>query len=771
MAKQRQRSSEFGSLLAAICGFISVPLESTKTILYGEIADRIDRSESTVGTFITGTIPTNDQLMNICIFLHEKAPTFCTRVLLDDLLTKANCSIKENILNSIFPPNSAVNADRIVLHNLPTPTFHKYVLRKELEKDILSALNSFPTLFISSFGGNGKSSCVYNFAQRYVEKTIRSSIDVVIWVSDKGSPGQTTLDTIYTTLLKTLEVENATSLISADKEQLVQSILIKHNVLFIIDNFETITDKNISYFINDKMPANCKAIITCRHALQNYPELKNCEPIEVGGMSKDEIKELIGNRLERHWKVLSAHIDEGFWNNLMDITGGNPFAAQAICGGLSETVRNGGDFQTTFKDYFIHKNDILNGIFDELLKKSWALLSTDAKTMMMISSFFPKSVSSTAIKEILSWQDARIEKAIGLCLTLNLLDPIVINEDLKVLMRYSQHPLVFSFMKHTKEETDIESLTNAWIKYYLNLTGNIGFAYNHVIDFSIYDIEGEMDALNHVLAYCEQNEKLKELITISNNTRYYFYIRGFWKKGKESIHIKRADAAKKLEDKQAEFDALVYQINIAAKRKESDEVSLHLDRAEEIMCNNELTSESIIKFNHAKALYLSSVGDDSGAVGLWNENLTEYCAEMNAHDYNANIRWKARSLLRLGEEDQKSEAIGLLTEASKSAEQENFLRGYLDSNLILADYYLENEDVKSAENIVAKIESRIKEPRDNKYIAELYVVKAKIALSYNETTGARNNLKLALEHLEKSLHYNRIQELKDELDAQLFDSC
>ena len=578
------------------------------------------------------------------------------------------------------------------------------------------------------------------------------------------------LDIIYTTLLKTLDIDNVTSLNSSDVEELVQSILIKHNVLFVIDNFETITDKSISYFINDQMPANCKTIITCRHGLQNYPNLKNCEPIEISGMSKSEIKELIGNRLERHWKILTAYLNEDFWNNLMDITSGNPFAAQAICGGLSEAVRNGRDFQISFKDYFIHKNDILNGIFDELLKKSWILLSPDAKSVMILASFFPKSISNTAIKEILGWQDIRIEKAIGQCLTINLLDLTIINEDLKLLMRYSQHPLVFSFMKHVKKEEDIESLENMWINYYLKLTGNIGFAYNHVTDFSIYDIEGEIEALYYVLSYCEQSEKLKEFISISNNTRYYFYIRGLWQKGAESIHIKRADAAKKIEDKQAEFDALVYQINIAAKRKDSEEVVLHLDRAEGIL-KNDLTSESIIKFNHAKALYLSSVGDDHGAIGLWTENLTIYRAEMNNHDYNANIRWKARSLLKVGEETQKKEAVNLLIEASESAEQENFLRGYLDSNLILAGHYLENGDISSAEDIVTKIESQITKPRDNKYIAELHVLKVKIALSHNNTEEVKKSLALALEHLEKSLHYNRIQELRNEFDASFFDSC
>ena len=139
MARKQQQSLEFGSLLAAICGFIAARLGSTKTILYGEMAEKIDRTEKTVERFISGFIPSNDKLMDICIFLHEKAPEFCTRTLLEELLIKANCSIKDNILNSIFLQKLDVTSNNEVLHNLPTAPFHKYVVRKELEKDVLSA--------------------------------------------------------------------------------------------------------------------------------------------------------------------------------------------------------------------------------------------------------------------------------------------------------------------------------------------------------------------------------------------------------------------------------------------------------------------------------------------------------------------------------------------------------------------------------------------------------------------------------------------------------
>lgn len=766
-----QCSREFGQLYSAACSYIALSKGKNKTDFYEDIGEEIGRVGKTTERFGNGIIPSDDQLMKISIFFHKEAPLLCNRDWMDDFLTKAKCSIKENILNSIFPPSQTVNPLTPVANNLQTPNFLRYVLRKTLDLDILSALDSCSVVFLSSFGGNGKSSCAYHIARKYVDKEVIANIDTVIWVCDKGNPGHTTLDIIYTELVKTLGVENASQLSSSEIEQLVQNLLNKHNVLFVIDNYETITDKNIPQFINKRMPANCKAIITCRHKSHNYPELENCEPIEVGGMNKDEIKELIGNRINRSWNVLTSYINEGFWDQLMEITGGNPFAAQTICGGLANTIRNGGDFNTALNDYSNYKSEILAGIFETLLEKQWIALSSDAKQIMILSSFFPKSVSNTSIKKILNWTDVRIEKAIGQCISLNLLDLLLINDGSELYRRYSQHPLVYSFIKHVGETQDISSLRTEWIKYYLNLTGNIGFAYNHVTDFSIFDVEGELEALYLVLSFCEKQGKLREFIDISENTKYYFYIRGLWKKGGDSIHIKRANAARKLGDKQAEFDALVYQINIASKRKEADEVLLFLGTTEEIMCQNTLTEESIVKFNHAKALYLSSIGNDKEAITFWNENLTQHHEVMGDHDYNANIRWKARSLLRLGDEAQKDEAIGLLNEASENAERENFLRGYLDANLTLADHYLQVEDVSSAEEIVDKIESRISEPRDNKYIAELYVIKAKIAQSKSDQNGAKTNLKLAIKHLEKSLHYNRVQELTNEFDAAFFNSC
>jgi hypothetical protein len=126
---------------------------------------------------------------------------------MEHFLDVAECRIKENILKAIYPLTPEADPNTPVLHNLTTPTFHKYVVREKLENDILAALNSYSSIFISSFGGNGKSSCAYYIARKCVDKAIGSNIDTVIWVCDKGNPGGTTLDTIYTALLKTLGVD------------------------------------------------------------------------------------------------------------------------------------------------------------------------------------------------------------------------------------------------------------------------------------------------------------------------------------------------------------------------------------------------------------------------------------------------------------------------------------------------------------------------------------------------------------------------------------
>lgn len=241
---------------------------------------------------------------------------------------------------------------------------------------------------IDGIGGIGKTTFVHYFTTRLIEnKTFKNEFDFIIWTSSKrnkytptGIKDLTEFISNYTDLLKdiydfisinSLEEEND----NYDTEEIVKDFLTKNKVLLIVDNLETLNDKDLINFL-EHFPIKSKAILTTRETLgdffmsrinlngfeleNEYPEFLSSQFNLFSGNGSGDFNDLYGK-----------HIDK-----LYEYTKGMPLAGQLITHQLSsgtpitnvlKNLKNGKAYEDILKFCFQGTIDKLSIIERTLL--------------------------------------------------------------------------------------------------------------------------------------------------------------------------------------------------------------------------------------------------------------------------------------------------------------------------------------------------------------------------------------------------------------------
>ncbi len=104
---------------------------------------------------------------------------------------------------------------------------------------------------IMSLGGMGKTSLAQEVAARcyrashHIATEQAPLFDAVIWVSDKDTPGATTLALVLDEIARVLEQPGLTQLPVDQRRFAVEQLLRRHRSLLVIDNVETIGDTDL----------------------------------------------------------------------------------------------------------------------------------------------------------------------------------------------------------------------------------------------------------------------------------------------------------------------------------------------------------------------------------------------------------------------------------------------------------------------------------------------------------------------------------------------
>lgn len=341
-------------------------------------------------------------------------------------------------------------------HNLPQPTYGKFVGREKEISQIKKILRPYPDsqhsiISIDGIGGVGKSTLALEVGHWYLRNnpklSKRERFDAIVWVSAKESiltadgilpryEKTSTLADIMRAVIRTLSGE--TRLEYADPIAGLQAqtfaLLSTNRTLLIVDNFESVDDPNVMSFIFE-IPAPTKVIVTTRHRIDV------AYPIRLVGMEWDDARDLISQECDR--RGVSLTIEET--RLLYKATGGIPLAIVWSVALLSF----GHDLRSVIQKLSATTSDIARFCFGQIVE---SLQDTPAYNLLSVL-----SVLTEASRERLGYI-ARLP-------VIQRDEGLVRLEKLSLVNRTSQGkfsvaPLVAEYMLQMLESSEIQRLKN-----------------------------------------------------------------------------------------------------------------------------------------------------------------------------------------------------------------------------------------------------------------------------------------------------------------------
>lgn len=280
--------------------------------------------------------------------------------------------------------------------NLPIPT-DSYIKREELEKELKSVISiedRFPIITLKGRGGIGKTSLAIHVIR---EIAFTDRYDLIIWFSARDidlhleGPKQ-----VQTKVLNQKDIaQDYCKLLYSDRKiddkvDFFSKELTKNSLgkaLYIFDNFETITNPiEVFEWINTHVRNPNKVLITSRIS-RNF---KADYPIEVGGMSDNECKELV-NVLANKFNIQDI-VNDKYVEELITESDGHPYIIKILLGEVAKTkkIRN--------IQRIVAEND---KVLSALFKRTFNTLSPAAKRVFLTLCSWSSAIPQIAIEAVL----------------------------------------------------------------------------------------------------------------------------------------------------------------------------------------------------------------------------------------------------------------------------------------------------------------------------------------------------------------------------------
>ncbi|MCD8418755.1 putative DNA binding domain-containing protein [Tenacibaculum finnmarkense genomovar finnmarkense] len=278
---------------------------------------------------------------------------------------------------------------------------------------------------IDGIGGIGKTTFVHYFCTKLIEnEKFKNNFDFIIWTSSKrnkytpqGIKDITEFISNYTDLLEDIynyicdngleEAENEL----LEIEEIVLNFLKNNKVLLIVDNLETLNDKDLISFL-EHFPLKSKAILTTRETLGDFYMSR----INLNGFKEENEFPNFLNSQYRHFcgndKASYTELYSEYTKELYKYTKGMPLAGQLISHQLStgtpidsviENLKNGKAYEDILRFCFKGSIDKLSKVEQTLLfvfslSEKEELLSLD--DLIYISTFTSDEIGLTSIPKL-----------------------------------------------------------------------------------------------------------------------------------------------------------------------------------------------------------------------------------------------------------------------------------------------------------------------------------------------------------------------------------
>ena len=657
-----------------------------KTYIYNRLADYTYYSEVSIRKFLTGSVP-----KDISSFLNGIIK-YAKIVRLDEEYIENFIKEYSEACNSIILGNMEKFKTKT---NMPIQDFSNIIRTEKLTNHLNEFVkDEINMTYIYGYKMSGKTKSVMAYVYDLIPENIYENI---VWIDIKKNDIE---DKILDTILMFSSEEN--KIIEQDfKEKFTINFLKTRKSLIVIDFSDCIISKE-NLEVLKRISKYTKIIIISSNPFEKYEEdlLFYCKKFSIiEFMNKNEFYNML-NTYPSFTPLLTNN--EEFVDKVYRLTGGFPFASIHIFKKIIEVNKYGESLEDIIKNYSEYKTDEYEVLASKIIAEAWDSLSILAKKILTVCSKFDYSISFKLVAKIcktnileLEWREALKE-----CYEKDLITHIISNNP-RLNMNNMIKVLVNSKANKEKVLNEAEFVQSI-AEYYLDLAQNIGECYNEIDKLKQLDEIHEFNIILQVLDLLYSSQKYEEFIEIIRNLKYYIYVRGKWEKGKNSIHIRRAEAARIINNEEEELEAYCDYINIMSKSRNSEEAEQYLKIAESIV--SEVKNRRILcLYNHVKALYLYNCLEEyQEAYELWKYNENNYFSYISEYRQLVNNLWSNRCYLKL--EKNLNKVIELFKNKIDEMKAINFIRAQIDYELLLIAVLLKQYTLEKKEHFLEDAE-------------------------------------------------------------------
>ncbi len=512
MSQQGPRSPHLGKLITRLTRSLVAVKDWDMEFTMDFVGRRTNYSPDTVYRWQQGRVRPRSETIEMLIQIGKEEANL-DREWGESLLHAAQHPDTVAILNKLWGPKES----RSIPCNLPTAEHSALIGRQHEIADLLDLLSDqYPAHLISvdGIGGVGKTALVMEAAYRCLRNStsdVRNSqiptFDAIIFVSAKqryltpsgllsSTEAQRTLRDIFREVAQTLNRFEIIQATPQDQLARVRDALSRQRTLLIVDNLETMEEKQEIVAFLYRLPHQAKVVITTR-------ERALFSPIRLEQLEEEDAVNLMKKEAQKKGVELSEEQALTLYQRI----GGIPAALVYSIG----QIASGYSLKTVLNKVLNANGDVPHFCFEESISP---LRERPAHKLLMAMAMFSKHPVREAIAHVagLTADANAVEDGLAQLLQLSLI---------------SQHGGRYHMLPLTREYALTELSTHPefewearrrWVEWYMNFTNQYG-GYDWTEWHIQFDrIEEEWENLLAVFDWCAANEA-------------YYAIRSFWHSG------------------------------------------------------------------------------------------------------------------------------------------------------------------------------------------------------------------------------------------------
>lgn len=714
--------------------------DKRKIAIYSRLAEYTYYSEVSIRKFLTGMIP-------------KDMETFVNGILAYGNDLKMDDNYLERFATEYTIAASAIILNKKLMnrtqHNFTLQNLQTIIRREKITKELDAFIQGDDTIcYVYGYKLSGKTKSVLAYGYDLMQK--KCPFEYLIW-NDFITDQDIEKKVIQSTLKLVEQGSSLEQLDEVSQKELWKETMTEHKALYIIDLQGNTMKKDTLHFVKEL--AQYASVIVI--AIEPYEVLSeslgegSCSVSFNEGMTKEEVKDMINTQYSLQ-QLLAT--DPTLIDEIYQLTDGFPFATLYLCKRFIEENKYGKSIQeilTEYKTYYNQGYDFLN---EKIIDEAWNQLAPLAKHILSLCSQYDYSLSLQCIASVcqIEMTQEAWKEALNSCYQSGLLNHVI-----GIHPRCKMNHLISTLIKSKNKGNAVvaEDFDNM-VRYYIDMTANIGICYNDLDRMKRLDELEEYDVLQQVMKQLYQQKRYSPYIQIGVNIKYYMYVRGYWTIGENSTLLKRYLAAKEIQNPNEQLRALCEYINIMSKQRNEKEAKQYLKVAEEIVAlhHEKLDPAIMVLYNHVNALYLyHSTKDYAQAWEFWERNEKQYQNDMSQYRKMVNTLWMDKCRYQL---EQKVEKLyEKVKQDYEIAVRHHFTRGIIDYQLLLT-------------NILFKQYKNEKQAFLLEEIADM-LLQANIKLEKDSVFDIRNEAEL-YRQLTILYHYQKEEKKKEE---SFFKAC